>query len=98
MAGIEGYNFENLSNITEKLALAELGRQLDNETDDICKCNDCVVDMAAIALNRLKPVYRSSLLGELYTDEAARDKNYVKSVSDAVKFAIEKVRANPSHN
>jgi competence protein ComFB len=97
--GIEAYNFENLSNITEKLVLEELGRRLDEDTDNICKCNDCVVDMAAIALNSVKPLYRCSLLGELYTAEAAvNDEVYVKSIKDAVEFAIKKVSLNPGHN
>jgi competence protein ComFB len=99
MAGLDGYNFDNLSNITEKLVMNELGRQLDAYTqDDICKCNDCVVDMAAIALNSVKPLYRCSLLGELYTSEAANDKSYIESIENAVKRAIEKVRSNPSHS
>jgi competence protein ComFB len=98
MAGIKYYNFENLSNITEKIVLDELGLQLDEYTD-ICKCNDCVVDMAAIALNSVKPLYRCSLLGELYTAEAAvNNEVYVKSIKDAVNFAIKKVSSNPGHN
>ncbi|MDR1149226.1 MAG: late competence development ComFB family protein [Spirochaetaceae bacterium] len=97
--GVETYNFENLSNITEKLVLEELGRRLDEYTDYICKCNDCVVDMAAITLNSVKPLYRCSLLGELYTAEAAvNDEVYVKSIKDAVEFAIKKVSLNPGHN
>jgi competence protein ComFB len=53
--------------------------------------------MAAIALNTVKPLYRVSLLGTLYTATAMDEKNYGSSVRDAVFLAIEKVRKNPSH-
>jgi competence protein ComFB len=97
MAGIEGYDFQNLSNIAEKIVLKELGHQLDECTLDICKCNDCVVDMAAMALNAVKPLYRCSLLGEMYTSEAVKDAAYAQNVQEAVSLAIEKVSSNPSH-
>jgi competence protein ComFB len=97
MAGIEEYDFQNLSNVAEKIVLEELGHQLDECTLDICRCNDCVVDMAAMALNAVKPLYRCSLLGELYTAEAMNDEAYAKNVKKVVKLAIEKVSSNPSH-
>jgi competence protein ComFB len=97
MAGIEGYDFQNLSNMAEKIVLDELRRQLDGYKFDICKCNDCVVDMAAMALNSVKPLYRCSLLGELYTAAAVKDETYANSVQEAVKSAIEKVSLNPGH-
>jgi competence protein ComFB len=97
MAGIGRYNFQNLSNVAEKIVLDELGRQLDEYKLDICKCNDCIVDMAAMALNSVKPLYRCSLLGELYTAEAMNDPSYAKSVQKAVRLAIEKVSLNPGH-
>jgi competence protein ComFB len=92
------YNFENLLNVAETVVFRELKRQLDDERlDNICKCNECVVDMAAMALNSVKPLYRSSLLGGLYTAEAMNDAAYAKSVHDAVTLAIEKVSLYPGH-
>ena len=98
MAIINDYDFENLKNEAENLVITELGRQLDNYSDPICKCNDCVVDMAARALNTVKPLYRVSLLGGLYTAHAMDEKTYGTSVREAVFKAIEKVRKNPSHD
>jgi competence protein ComFB len=97
MSGIEGYDFQNLSNTSEEIVIAELGRQLDEYKPDICKCNDCIVDMAAMALNSVKPLYRCSLLGGLYAAETTKDASYVKSVQSAVRLAIEKVSFNPGH-
>ena len=98
MAFIDSYNFENLKNEAENVVIKDLGRQLDAYPDPICKCNDCILDMAAMALNTVKPLYRVSLLGKLYTETAmAEGSNYARSVREAVFDAIEKVRKNPSH-
>jgi len=65
---------------------------------DMCRCNDCVVDIAAIALNAVKPLYRFSLLGTLYASQAMTEQSYADSVKKAVNFAIKKVKKNPSHD
>ena len=97
MALIDDYDFEHLKNKAEKLVSNELGRQLESFSGAICLCNDCVLDMAAMALNTVKPLYRVSLLGTLYTANAMDEKNYATSIREAVFKAIEKVRKNPSH-
>jgi len=94
----DNYNFEYLRNEAEKLILDELERQLDLYSKPLCKCNDCVLDMAAMALNSVKPLYRVSLLGSLYTASAMDEKAYAKSIRDAVFSAVEKIRKNPSHD
>jgi competence protein ComFB len=98
MAFIDEYDFELLVNEAEKLVLNELGRQLENYPEPVCKCNDCVVDMAAMALNAVKPLYRVSLLGTLYASMAMEEKSYASSIREAVFNSIEKVRKNPGHD
>jgi competence protein ComFB len=98
MAFIDNYNLENLVNEAERLVGEELGRQLESYQGEICLCNDCVVDMAAMALNTVKPLYRYSLLGTLWASSAMEDDAYALSIREAVSNAIEKVRANPSHD
>ena len=98
MAFIDDYDFEHLKNEAENLVLTDLGRQLESFPEPICRCNDCVLDMAAIALNMVKPLYRVSLLGGLYTASAMNEKTYGTSIREAVFKAIEKVRKNPSHD
>jgi competence protein ComFB len=94
---LNNYDFENLKNEAEVFVIKELERQLETLTASVCRCNDCVLDMAAIALNTVKPLYRVSLLGTLYAAQAMDEKNYASSVRDAVFKAVEKVRKNPSH-
>ena len=98
MAFSEIYDFDLLKNEAEQLVLRELEYQINAHPADICTCNDCIVDMAAIALNQVKPLYRFSLLGTLYAAQAMNEKEYADGVQAAVADAIEKVRNNPSHD
>ena len=94
----DDYDFSVLVNEAERMVTDELERQLAEKSDPkICVCQDCVLDMAAFALNALKPVYRVSLLGTMYA-HAMDEGSYRKEVSKAVGAAISKVSANPSHD
>jgi competence protein ComFB len=92
------YNFEHLKNQAENLVLDELEIQLAQESEETCRCNDCIVDMAAMALNNVKPLYRFSILGTLYAAQAKNEPAYADTVKHAVAKAIEKVASNPSHD
>jgi competence protein ComFB len=63
----------------------------------VCKCNDCVMDMAAYALNNVKPLYHCTVLGEIYNNAARENKEYLKGIDAAVATAIKKIADNPSH-
>lgn len=92
------YDFSILVNEAERMVLDELERQLDDaESRNICTCADCVLDMAALALNTIRPLYRVSLLGTLYA-QAADGTEYADQVRKAVEASVEKVRKNPSHD
>ena len=88
----ETYDFDGLVNEAERLVLEELEDQLERATD-ICKCQDCVLDMAAFALNNTRPAYRVSLMGSVYATTATS-----QDVKSAVRDAIVRVKANPSHD
>ena len=98
MAFIDEYDFELLKNEAENMVFDELGKQLSGNKGNICLCNECVVDMAAVALNSVRPLYRFSLLGSLYAAQAKNETNYAQSIVEAVATAIERVRSNPSHD
>ena len=97
MAFKDDYDFEFLKNEAENLVLEELGRQLGEHPEDVCRCNECVVDMAAMALNNIRPLYRVSLLGTLYAATAKDHKEYTDQIREAVATAIKKVHNNPGH-
>jgi len=98
MAFKDDYDFNLLKNEAETLVIRELEVQLKNESDNMCRCNDCIVDIAAIALNTVKPLYRFSLLGTLYASQAMTEQSYADCVKKSVSFAIKKVKKNPSHD
>jgi len=98
MAIRDDYDFGVLINEAERMVTDELERSLAARADpSICLCQDCVLDMAAYALNSLKPVYRVSLLGSMYA-HAMDEGGYSVQVKAAVKAAIDKVHANPAHD
>jgi len=97
MAFKDEYDFEFLKNEAENLVINELGRQLDEYKETVCRCNECIVDMAAVALNNVKPLYRVSILGTLYAANAMDEENYASEIRQAVSKAINKVHSNPGH-
>ena len=92
------YDFDQLVNAAEQLVIAEMEKQTAERGEGICLCEDCVLDMAAMALNTVKPLYRVSLLGSLYAAHAMDQEGYAGAVRAAVSAAIDKVCANPSHD
>ncbi|MCF7927900.1 MAG: late competence development ComFB family protein [Spirochaetales bacterium] len=93
------YNTEYLSNEAEDAVFEELERQLSlPENENVCVCQDCVLDMAAYALNNIKPAYRSTLLGRLYTEAMSKRGSSAEEIKKSVTRAIEVVSSNPAHD
>ena len=93
----EEYSFEHLVNESENLVIDEMERQLAlKKNESNCRCEDCVLDIAAFSLNSLMPLYRVSLMGTMYAKNAPHTP-YADEVKAAVAAAIVKVRANPAH-
>jgi competence protein ComFB len=90
------YDFDGLVNEAERLVLQELEAQL-AQARDLCTCQDCVLDMAAFALNNTRPAYRVSLMGSVYARSTAGSESS-QDVKRAVREAIIRVKANPSHD
>ena len=92
----DAYDFDGLVNEAERLVLEELEAQL-SQANDMCTCQDCVLDMAAFALNNTKPAYRVSLMGSVYARSTTSTESSL-DVKHAVRDAIIRVKANPSHD
>ncbi|HEC61716.1 MAG TPA: competence protein ComFB [bacterium] len=95
MGILDQYNFDILVNEAERLVVEEMERQLPDRAD-VCTCEECVMDIAAYALNKIKPYYRVSLMGTLYA-HAIDDSTYAKEIKKTVNEAIKKISSNPSH-
>ena len=96
MSITDAYDFDSLVNEAERLVLQELEAQMKTAAG-VCTCQDCVLDMAAFALNNVKPSYRVSLMGRVYAGPGA-GAQYAQGIARAVREAIVKVKANPSHD
>ena len=84
------YNFEELVNEAERLVLSELEKQLAAQPGGIAAYSeDEILDMAAYALNNVRPLYRVNLLGRIYAQNVGEA--YTKELNQAVADAIAKI-------
>ncbi len=93
MALEDRYNLEDLTNESERLVFQELERQLDEAGEEVCRTQECVLDMAAYALNHVKPMYRANLMGRLYA--RAQEEERSEEIRRAVAEAISHITENP---
>lgn len=86
----------NLRNFMETLVDEILPSMLD-KAGPICKCERCVLDIKALALNSLQPKYIVTEIGEIYRrfDEVSNQLQI--DVMEAIVNAIEHVKNNPRH-
>jgi competence protein ComFB len=92
----ERYDFDSLVNEAERLVIEEMARQLPRNKG-LCTCEECVLDIAAFALNQVRPRYRASLLGSIYARQGD-DSAFAKEIEKAVADAIRRIKANPAHD
>jgi competence protein ComFB len=93
MAIRDDYHWEDLKNIAEDLVIDQIETQLETNHPDIPITEDLVMDIAAYALNLIKPMYRVNLLGRMYAP--AFSEMHHNEVVDAVEKAISKIVAHP---
>ncbi len=92
----DDYDFSIIENTIKDKVLETLEDEFENIELSICLCEECVIDMACYALNRIKPNYTASLYGALYSraDADSRSADIKQIVDDAIKF----VSSNASHD
>ena len=84
-------------NVMEQLVEAKLDELLPKSK--CCKCDKCIDDIKAIALNRLPAKYVSTDLGELFTRvNSSMEKQNSLDINFAVYSAIEFVSNHPHHD
>jgi competence protein ComFB len=65
--------------------------------DDICKCERCVLDIKALALNHLPPKYVVTDMGYVYTKVNELENQFKADIAVAVTNAMKIIRKNPRH-
>ena len=82
-----------LHNLMEDEVVYTVNKLL-KDKEDICTCDRCKLDIAAIALNNLEPKYvvteKGSLYGKLDTLDIQFDVDLVKEVTKAIEIVGDK--------
>lgn len=84
-----------LVNVMEKVVDDKLWEMLKSE--ECCKCERCLEDMKAIALNKLPSKYVSTHNGELFSKLDSTLRQSAVDINVAVSNAIACVSKKPSH-
>lgn len=87
----------HLKNYMEILVDEVLPGMILNE-QEICKCDRCILDIKAIALNRLAPKYIVSDIGEIYRRYDDVSKQLEIDAIEAIMRSIELVKRYPRHD
>lgn len=89
-------DYYKITNVVEK-TVCDLIERLMEEKYGMCTCEKCLADIAALALNDLKPRYVASKRGEAFARADALGQNTYTAVMVAVAKAIKQVGLNPRH-
>ncbi len=84
-----------LNNLTEEAVLEMLEDMLKREEfEDVCKDEDCLLDMATYALNRLPAKYVTTSKGEIFSKTEELEQQHSVDVLSVVTRAIKVVSEN----
>ena len=92
----EKYSVESLINENVEEVFKAIDKVL-AEGEGFCTCQDCMLDVAAIALNNLQPNYRVFLIRPVHRDSEIVYK-HLKKVEEAVRKAVAIVKKRPHHH
>lgn len=65
---------------------------------DICKCEKCILDIKAIALNKLKPMYTATINGSVYIKVNELNNQFRIDIINEIMKAIAIVSKKPRHD
>ncbi len=85
-----------IENIVEKIIWDNMDTVMDHK-EGICCCETCKIDIAAYALNKLKPHYVATDKGAAITRAHFIETQFYLDLIIILTEAVEKVSANPRH-
>jgi competence protein ComFB len=91
----ERYDLDKLINRGAGLVCDKIEQVLDRR-DDICQCEECVLDLIAYTLNRVKPLYGTSLLGPLHPD-GEKERQLEEKIERTIDTGLKKIARHPHH-
>lgn len=84
-------------NYMEEVVDSTMGEILGRD-QDICKCDRCLMDIKALALNHLSPKYVVTDMGYIYTKINELECQFKADIAVAVTNAMKVVRKKPRHD
>lgn len=85
-----------LTNLMEEAVLKVLDEVLEKETT-VCKCEQCRLDIAAIALNNLPPRYVATSKGSSYARVDSLEMQKYIDIMGAISKGVSLVKEHPRH-
>lgn len=94
---LSDYDFSRVTNMWEKLVKEAIAEML--ESNEMCDCNDCVLDTAALALSSLPVTYWVTGNYDAFSspEQFYEDSTKARLAREAVMKAWSLVQANPHH-
>jgi competence protein ComFB len=89
------YDLDKLINHSAEVVYDRIESVLD-ERDDICHCEECVLDLVAYTLNHVKPLYGTSLLGQLHPS-AEKQRKMDEKISRSIIEGLKRIARHPHH-
>lgn len=86
-----------LKNFMEDLVTEYLEDILEGR-DDVCTCNQCLLDIATYALNKLPPMYFSRAKGMIYSRLEEFENQVRADVIALLTAGINRVQESPKHH
>lgn len=86
-----------IENIVEKVVWDNLDTVMDLKPG-MCRCETCKSDIAAYALNKLKPHYVATVKGSAITRAQFMENQYYLDMIIVLTEAVEQISVHPRHN
>jgi competence protein ComFB len=91
----ERYPIDRIRNRTAEMVHEAVERLL-GDRPELCRCEECVLDLVAYTLNRTTPRYATSLLGPLAPDPAL-ERRIRLEIGLALEAGTRKLKEHPHH-
>ncbi len=92
----ERYDLENMKNRAEEMVFEAIEKEIEKGGGDTCTCEECVLDLAAYALNHVTPRYYTSLLEPLTPRQETARKAQVE-IDLAIASGLKKLKCHRHH-
>src|SRR4030042_1220246 len=95
MALSDTYDLEGIRNQTAE-RVHERVETLLAADPSVCRCPTCVLDLVAFTLNRVRPRYTTSILGDLPPDPTSQKRLQVE-IELALQAGLKRLASHPHH-